>query len=153
LVDYDLLAPNLKEQNRDAARDLPGKLATLGFVLCQDAPGEAPPVLVDPADPRAEKLAEREHERWLAHMVKTGWQYGDPRDNDQRLHPSVRPWEELPKDEQDKDRKQVQKLPDIVAAAGLTLARYGEPPELQIGLQATGRPVSETSWTRASRRL
>ena len=77
-------------------------------------------------------LAKKEHERWLRSKLKTGWRYGDPRDDDRRLHPSVRPWEELPEDEKDKDRKTVEKLPEIVAAAGMTLARCGEPPELRI---------------------
>jgi RyR domain-containing protein len=134
LVDYDRLSEHLKEQNRGVARDLPGKLAVLGFVLGQDAPAGVPPTCVDPADPRVEMLAKREHERWLGRMLKAGWRYGEPRDEARLLHPSVRPWEELSEDEQDKDRTMVQRLPEIVAAAGMTLARCSGPPELRIGV-------------------
>jgi hypothetical protein len=132
LVDYCLLSEHVQEQNRDAARGLPGKLAVLGLVLRQDAPAGAPAVTVDRADPRVEMLAKKEHERWLRVKRKTGWRYGDPRDDDRLLHPLVRPWAELPEREREKNRKAIENLPKIVAAAGLTLARRGEPPEWRV---------------------
>ena len=139
LVDYPQLPDNLKEQNRGAARDLPEKLAILGYALCQDAPAGGSAVTVDPRDQRVERLAKREHERWLRRKLKTGWRYGDPRDDARRLHPSVRAWEELPEDERDKDRTQVLGLPRIVEAAGMTMARLDAPGELTIGV--TGHRV------------
>ena len=33
------------------------------------------------------------------------------------------PWEEIPEDEREKDRMMVREIPDIVAAAGMTLVR------------------------------
>ncbi|MGZ6266781.1 MAG: RyR domain-containing protein, partial [Candidatus Limnocylindrales bacterium] len=72
LVDYGRLSEHVQEQNRDAARDLPRKLAALGFVLSQDAPAGALSVDLDPADPRVEKLAKQEHKRWLRLKRKTG---------------------------------------------------------------------------------
>ena len=143
LVDYEQLSDHLKEQNRGEARDLPEKLAVLGYVLRQDAPAGAPPIRIDPADPRVELLAKREHERWLARKLKTGWRYGDPRDDPKKLHPCIRPWEELPEDERAKDRLLVLRLPEIVAAAGMTLARMGDLEPLRIGV--TGhRVLAET---------
>lgn len=123
LVDFADLSEHLKEANRWEARDLPEKLATLGYVLRQDAPARAPAVRIDATDPGVEQLAEREHRRWLARKVKTGWRFGDPRDDARKLHPSIRPWEELPEDERAKDRLMVLRLPEIVTAAGMTLAR------------------------------
>jgi hypothetical protein len=128
LVDWDRLSDNDKEQNRDAARDLPGKLEVLGLTLRQDAPAGAPNVTIDPKDPRVEALAKREHERWVARKVKTGWRSGDVRDDVKKLHPSIRPWEELSEKEKEKDRIMVREVPDIVAAAGMTLARLEEKP-------------------------
>jgi RyR domain-containing protein len=133
LVDYAALSDNLREQNRGEARDLPEKLAILGFVLRQDAPAGAPEVRIDAADPRVERLAEREHLRWVARKVKTGWRYGDPRDDARKLHPCIRPWAELPEDERAKDRLLVLRLPDIVTAAGMTLARLDDLAPLRIG--------------------
>ena len=96
-------------------------------------------VAIDPSDPRVEQLARHEHERWLRRKVKTGWSYGDPRDDARRLHPCVCPWEELPEQERDKDRLIVVELPKIVEAAGMTMARVDELGELKIGV--TGHRV------------
>ncbi len=143
LVDYAMLSEHLKEQNRGEARDLPEKLAVLGYVLRQDAPAGAPPIKIDPADPRVELLAEREHVRWVTRKLKTGWRYGDPRDDTKKLHPCIRPWAELPENERAKDRLLVLHLPEIVAAAGMTLARLDDLEPLRIGV--TGhRVLAET---------
>ena len=139
LVDWADLPEHLKQMNRDAARDLPEKLAVLGYVLCQDAPAGGSTVAIDPKDPQVERLAKREHERWLRREVKTGWRYGDPRDDARQLHPCIRPWEELPEDERDKDRLIVVELPKIVEAAGMGMARIDELGEMTIGV--TGHRV------------
>jgi hypothetical protein len=139
LVDYGMLSDHLKEQNRGEARDLPEKLAVLGYVLRQDAPAGAPPIKIDPSDPRVELLAEREHVRWVARKLKTGWRYGNPRDDARKLHPCIRPWDELPEDERAKDRLLVLHLPEIVTAAGMTLARLDDLEPLRIGV--TGHRV------------
>jgi hypothetical protein len=143
LIDFQSLSDHLKEQNRAEARDLPEKLAALGYVLLQDVPAGAPSVTVDPTDPRVELLAIREHVRWVARKVKTGWRYGDPRDNDKKLHPCIRPWEDLSEDERVKDRLLVLHLPEIVAEAGMTLALLDDLGPLRIGV--TGhRALAET---------
>jgi len=139
LVDYSQLSDNLKEQNRGVARDLPGKLEVLGLVLRQDAPTGAPVVRVEASDPRLESLAIREHDRWVARKIKTGWLFGDPRDDVLKLHPCIRPWEELPDNEKEKDRMMVREIPDIVVAAGMTLARLEDLTRLRIGV--TGHRV------------
>jgi hypothetical protein len=128
LVDYGQLSENLKEQNRGVARDLPGKLEVLGMVLRQDAPAGAPVIAIDKADPRLEQLAIREHDRWVARKIKTGWRYGDPRDDERKLHPCIRPWDELPENEKEKDRMMVREIPDVVEAAGMTLAHCDDQP-------------------------
>jgi len=90
-----------------------------------------------------ELLAIREHVRWVARKVKTGWRYGDPRDNDKKLHPCIRPWEDLSEDERVKDRLLVLHLPEIVAEAGMTLALLDDLGPLRIGV--TGhRALAET---------
>jgi hypothetical protein len=143
LVDYPQLSDHLKEQNRGVARDVPAKLAFLGYVLRQDAPAGVPAVVIDPADPRVELLARREHARYLAYKLKTGWRYGDPRDDAKKLHPCVLPWEELREEEREKDRTIIRKMPDVVGAAGMTLARSDERSELRVGV--TGhRVLAET---------
>jgi hypothetical protein len=139
LVDYDRLSEHIKGQNRDVARDLPGKLEALGLVMRQDAPVDAPALTIDSADPRVERLARREHERWLARKEKTGWRFGEPRDDVRKVHPSVRPWDDISEAEREKDRLMVREIPDIVAAAGMTVARLEALDPLRIGV--TGHRV------------
>jgi hypothetical protein len=134
LVDWSWLSEHLRDQNRDAARDLPGKLATLGHVLRKEAPGGAPVAKLARRDPRVEMLARREHERWVRLKERRGWHYGDPRDDARKLHPCLVPWSNLPEAERAKDRQQVMSLPRIVAAAGMTLARLDDSGELRVGV-------------------
>ena len=139
LVNYKMLSEHLKEQNRAEARDLPNKLAILGYVLRQDAPAGAPAVSIDPSDPRVELLAKREHLRWVASKLKTGWRHGDPRDDAGKLHPCIVPWEDLPEEERVKDRLLVLHLPEIVTATGMTIARLEALDPVRIGV--TGHRV------------
>ena len=138
LDDYGKLTKHVQEQNRDEARDLPAKLAVLGYVLREDAPAGAPQVRLDPADPRIVLLARREHERWLKRKIRTGWRYGVPRDDGRLLHPLVLPWEKLPADEQDRNRRTILNLPQVVTAAGMTLAPSQERPDPWAGSSAAG---------------
>jgi hypothetical protein len=139
LMDYRKLTEHLKEQNRGLARDVPNKLAVLGYVLRQDASAEATSISIDPEEPRVELLARLEHERWVTSKLKTGWRYFDSRDDDKKLHPRIRPWDELPEHERDKDRLVVLRLPEIVTEAGLTMARCEAFDPLRIGV--TGHRV------------
>jgi hypothetical protein len=123
LVDFEQLSDHLREQNRGVARDLPRKLEVLGLVLRQDAPAGTPDITIDPADPRVEELAKSEHKRWYDSKYKTKWRFGKPRDDVKKLHPSMLDWEKLTKSEREKDRMMVREIPDIVAAAGMTLTR------------------------------
>ena len=148
LVDYQDLPAEAKEQNRGSARDLANKLAVLGYSLREDAPAGAPAVQFDPADPRIEQLARAEHERWLKGKLKAGWRHGETRDDANRIHPCVCPWDDLPEDEKQKDRLLILGIPKIVAAAGMTLAQLEEPKELTIAI--TGhRVLAEQQPTRA----
>jgi hypothetical protein len=123
LVDFGQLSDHLREQNRGVARDLPRKLEVLGLVLRQDAPAGAGATTIDPADPSVEELAQSEHKRWYDSKYKVGWRHGKKRDDVEKLHPSMQDWEKISESERQKDRMMVLEIPDIVAAAGMTLAR------------------------------
>jgi hypothetical protein len=74
----------------------------------------------------------------MLQKARDGWRYGDPRDNDKKLHPCMLPWttgkpeaygdfgdrlgdKELPPEEKDKDRTAVREIPTILKAAGYTI--------------------------------
>lgn len=52
-----------------------------------------------------EKLAKNTHEMWAQERKAKGWTYGDERDDAQKKHPSLVPYEELTDDEKEFDRK------------------------------------------------
>ncbi len=43
------------------------------------------------------------HESWLAQKEKDGWKYGPIKDAEKKEHPCIRPFHELPKEQQAKD--------------------------------------------------
>ena len=52
----------------------------------------------------AEQLARNTHEVWAAQRLKDGWVWGPARDDAQKQHPCLVPYEELPEEEKDYDR-------------------------------------------------
>jgi hypothetical protein len=123
LVAYADLPADVKEESRGNARDIASKLAFLGYSLREDAPAGALAVSFDASDPGIEQLARSEHERWVGTKLKTGWRPGSPRDDAKRVHPCICSWDELPEEERRKDRGLVLGIPEIVASAGMTLAK------------------------------
>lgn len=55
------------------------------------------------ADPGARKSAEAQHEAWRTYKEGEGWVLGPTKDESAKTHPSLRPFEELPRSEQLKD--------------------------------------------------
>jgi hypothetical protein len=46
---------------------------------------------------------EEAHDNWMREHIRMGWKYGEKRDPELKLHPDLVPYDELPKDERDKD--------------------------------------------------
>lgn len=126
---YDDLPDYVQEENRSNVRDIPAKLARLGCVMVPASAGSAPTRL---SESEVERLAADEHLRWM-HDLGPGWRYGSPGDPANRVHEAYLPWEDLPSDQQDKDRNLIRRIPTILEAAGYAIART-EP------VDGTGRP-------------
>ena len=71
----------------------------------------------------AEDLAKMEHDRWVRDKERDGWRYGPERNDEQKLHPLMVPWEELPDEQRDKDRNPMRELPRILGRVGLQIER------------------------------
>jgi hypothetical protein len=117
------LPDDLKESNRAFADGISGKLRDSGCLLI-------PAPLVDPADPgfaftdeEVEPLAIKEHDRWMQEKLDQGWTYGTVKDEVQRTHPSLVPWEELTEEDKDRDRDPVRDVPRMLAEAGFRIVR------------------------------
>jgi len=51
-----------------------------------------------------EKLAANTHEVWAAGRIKDGWACGKTRDDENKTHPCLVPYEDLPESEKEYDR-------------------------------------------------
>jgi RyR domain len=54
------------------------------------------------SDTELEAMAAMEHESWMNHLQLNGWRYGPQRDDHRRIHPSLRPWNEVTPADQEK---------------------------------------------------
>ena len=52
----------------------------------------------------SEQIAKNTHEVWAAGRIADGWSYGAVRDDAQKKHPCLIPYEELSEEEKDYDR-------------------------------------------------
>lgn len=145
LKPYAELSEEEKEQNRAAVRDIPTKLARIGYTMIPARSNEPP---FQFPGPHLEELARLEHNRWIEAKVAQGWRYGPERDDAQKLHPALLPWrqmteeekarlfspsevaamgtDELPDEEKEKDRALIRGIPKILARAGYTVVKLRE---------------------------
>lgn len=61
-------------------------------------------VLPDSMMQLAEKLAKNVHEVWAQTRIEQGWTYGPQRNDAEKKHPCLVPYDELPEEEKDYDR-------------------------------------------------
>lgn len=63
-----------------------------------------------------EKMAQREHDRWMAERLVSGWRpapAGEARDNDLMVHDKLVPWDALGEADKESDRVQVRAAMDV----------------------------------------
>lgn len=103
------------------ADSVSGMLASIGYELEPMADWDAD--LVRLSDAEVETLARGEHERWRRERAGDGWRYAHHRDDRRKLHPLLRPWEDLGEEERGLLRELAGELPAALARAGLSLRR------------------------------
>jgi ryanodine receptor 2 len=60
--------------------------------------------LPEELNPLLEAMAKNVHEIWAQTRISQGWQYGPERNDAEKRHPMLIPYEELPEDEKVYDR-------------------------------------------------
>jgi hypothetical protein len=123
LVPYGELPDYLKESNRRNVKDIPVKLAVAGYIMIPARSNEA--AFNFPGDD-LEMLAEKEHERWMAALLKEGWTLAAKTDETKKQHECLLPWKELPEGEKEKDRDLVRGIPVILARAGYAIVKAND---------------------------
>lgn len=120
-VPWDELPLELKEASRTQADHIATKLEAVGCHLVPLTALEGDTFAFTPAE--VERLAEMEHERWLAERRALGWTTG-PRDPQQKTNPNLVPWSELDDAAREMNRSSVRQLPLFLNRAGFTAHRY-----------------------------
>ena len=114
---------NLPESYRAANRSQADhgllKLRALGW-HASSTPG---PALPAPDAAILEAMAIQEHERWCRDRWLGGWTHDATRDDTQRRHPDLVPYEQLSERLRALDRQTVSALPDLLAGLGIGLRR------------------------------
>jgi hypothetical protein len=116
-VRWDELPENIRHANRAAADHIGVKLAAIG---CQVVDGVASDFAF--SDDEIDMLASIEHRRWSAERLLLGWRRG-ARDDEQRLHPDLVPFDALNEEGREKDRDAVRAIPDVLCLAGRSIHR------------------------------
>jgi hypothetical protein len=126
---YAELVESDKEDNRAAAHRIPKVLAQVGFGLRRDkdrtSPKAAGGELNTQLEQNMERLAEAEHDGWMAQRWRNGWRWAETRDDARKLHPAMLPHAQLPEHEKGKDRTNIRHYADFAARAGYRIMPIG----------------------------
>jgi hypothetical protein len=143
--EFDELAEVDQEDNRAAARRIPWILCIAGLDLKPvgtATPGDDQKLAREVAQQLAfhlERLAEFEHDEWERYRREDGWTFGKERNDAARIHPQMRPYDQLPEIDREKDRNTVRNIPRMVQEAGYRITWLQPDP---FGDQPTDRPTT-----------
>lgn len=70
-----------------------------------------------------EKLAKNTHDTWAAQRFADGWRYGPERNDQEKLHPCLVPYEDLPESEKEYDRNTATETLKLIIALGFEIRR------------------------------
>lgn len=69
----------------------------------------------------AEEIAKNVHEVWSQNRINDGWSYGDKRDDNDKKHPCLVAYEELPESEKEYDRATSQETIKLILKLGFEI--------------------------------
>jgi hypothetical protein len=119
--DFDDLPEYIKYSNYKQADFLVKILKELQFdVVDVESPGEAIESL---EEDYVEYLAKREHNAWCRLKFNLGWRYGDVRDDDLKLNPNLKQWDELEVYKKDDNKRTFRNLPQLCKNVDLKIVK------------------------------
>ena len=69
----------------------------------------------------AEELAKNVHEVWAKSRMEQGWTFGEDRNDENKKHPCLVPYEELSEEEKDYDRNTSQETLKLIVKLGYSI--------------------------------
>ena len=121
LAPWDKLPEGLRDSNRDQADHIVEKLEAIGCTVEAARDDGAAPFAFTPDE--IERLAELEHDRWVAERRAAGWTPGPERNVANKVTPYLVGWGELSEEVQEWDREPVRRIPELLAGVGLEIRR------------------------------
>ncbi|MDE7386465.1 MAG: Ryanodine receptor Ryr [Muribaculaceae bacterium] len=79
--------------------------------------------LPDELLPLIEEMARNVHEVWAQGRMADGWTYGPVRDDADKKHPCLVPYEELPESEKEYDRATSQETLKLILKSGFSISK------------------------------
>lgn len=79
--------------------------------------------LPEELSPLLEAMAKNVHEVWAKTRIEQGWRYGPARDDKEKLHPMLIPYEDLPEEEKVYDRGTSIETLKLILKLGFTIKR------------------------------
>jgi ppGpp synthetase/RelA/SpoT-type nucleotidyltranferase len=119
--DWSDLDDSYRESNISQARFMFNILNKFGYEITPAEPDGAQAIVFPQVEAR--EMARMEHGRYVVERELGGWRYGDPRNNERKLHPLLVAWHALPESEKVKDNQAVEKWPHILKDAGYQLKK------------------------------
>lgn len=79
--------------------------------------------LPDEMLPLIEEMARNVHEVWAKNRMLEGWTYGPERDDANKKHPCLVPYDELPESEKEYDRATSQETLKLILSSGFAITK------------------------------
>lgn len=73
--------------------------------------------------PLVEKMAKNVHEVWALNRINDGWTYGSQRDDVNKKHPCLVPYNQLPESEKEYDRATSQETLKLILKLGFNISK------------------------------
>lgn len=70
-----------------------------------------------------ERLAQNNHDHWARKRIEEGWRYGARRNDNEKEHPDLLPYDQLPESEKEYDRKTVVEVLKVIVALGYEVTK------------------------------
>ncbi|MGE0045434.1 MAG: NAD-binding protein [Hyphomonadaceae bacterium] len=102
---WDEVRETYRDANRASADAAMVKMWDAGWMPAQTERNAETDPTVEAA--MMDRMARREHDRWVSERLMNGWRPGPARNNNLRIHPNLTTWEKLTPDEQGRDATQV----------------------------------------------
>lgn len=71
----------------------------------------------------SDELHRYKHNRWMDKLVSEGWRYGNKYNEVERVHPRLRPWDELPQSMRHVDNELPNKIIEYLGQKGYSIIR------------------------------